>query len=92
MTAWAKMGRYCAGDMVSWIALYHLIRPWDQAHPAMKPREDSNRNPPCPMCHKRKLINRGFNINRNGKTPRLQCGACGHWPPVSRINKAWRVK
>jgi len=92
MKAWAKMSRYCAGDMTSWMALYLRIRPWDQNHPVMRVREDSNRNPPCPACHKRNLISRGFNINRSGKTPRLQCSACGHWPPMAKIRKAWRVK
>jgi hypothetical protein len=92
MQAWAKMGRYCAGDMVSWMALYLRIRPWDQGHPPMRVREDTNRNPRCPACSERRLINRGFNISRKGKSPRFQCRACGHWPPVAWIQKAWRVK
>lgn len=92
MASWRKMSRYCFGDIVSLEALYLRIRPWDQSPPATKPREDTNKNPPCPMCHERRLVSRGFNINRNGRTPRLQCRACGHWPPVSRIKKVWRLK
>ena len=92
MRAWKKMGWYCQGDMVSWEALYLRIRPWDQNHPAMRPREESNKNPPCPMCHERRLESRGYNISRKGKTPRAQCKACGHWPGIAWIRKAWRVK
>lgn len=92
MKAWAKMSRYCAGDVRTLEALYLRFRPWIQNHPAMKPREDGNRNPPCPACDERRLINRGFNVNRTGRSPRLQCQACGHWPPVAWVHKAWRVK
>ncbi len=92
MKAWARMSKYCEGDMVTWLALYQRMRPWDRQHPAMKIREDGNKNPPCPMCHKRELHSRGFSVNRNGRTPRAQCHSCGHWPPIAWIQKSWRVK
>jgi hypothetical protein len=90
--AWAKMSRYCYGDIVTAEAVYLRLRPWDQHHPATRPREDGNKNPACPMCHERKLQSRGYAVNRKGKFPRAQCRACGHWPPLVWMKKAWRVK
>ena len=92
MKSWRKMTRYCAGDVVTLEALYMKLRPWVQNHPATKPREESNTNPPCPMCHERKLESRGYSISRKGKVPKAQCRACGHWPPIVWMRRAWRVK
>ena len=91
MKAWAKMTKYCQGDTISLTALYERMRPWDQHHPAMKARENNN-NPPCPLCDKRRLQNRGSTVSRKGTIPKMQCGACGHWPPMAWRLKAWRVK
>lgn len=92
MSAWRKMMKYCQGDVSVLEKIYIKLRPWMNNHPALKVREDGNRNPPCPMCHKRRLQSRGAHITRKGRTPRVQCGSCGHWPPVAWISKAWRVK
>lgn len=91
LKAWAKMSRYCYGDIVTAEAVYLRLRPWDQAHPALRPRE-TNKNPPCPLCHERKLVSRGTAISRKGRVPRAQCRSCGHWPPLVWMKKAWRVK
>lgn len=92
MKAWAKMSRYCAGDVVTLEALYMRLRPWDQGHPALKPRENTNKNPPCPVCDERKLQARGTRINRKGRMPRYQCQACGHWADGILVKKEWRIK
>lgn len=91
LRAWARMKRYCGGDMISWKALYLRVRPWDQRHPAMRPRDTSN-NPPCPACNERRLHRRGTGVNRKGSYPRFQCKACGHWPPVAWVKKSWVIK
>lgn len=90
--SWRLMEKYNKGDVVLLEKVYFKLRPWMEGHPALKPREDSNKNPPCPICHERKLHSRGFSVSRKGKTPRVQCQACGHWPPVAWIRKAWRIK
>lgn len=90
--AWALMRKYNKGDVNLLERVYLKVRPWITNHPAIKPREESNKNPPCPLCHERKLESRGYNISRKGKTPRAQCKACGHWPGIAWIRKAWRVK
>lgn len=91
MKAWAKMSRYCAGDTVTLEALYLRFRPWMTNHPALKTRE-TNSNPPCPMCDARRLQSRGTTIGRRGRVPRVQCGACGYWPPLMWLNKMWVVR
>lgn len=88
MKAWAKMSRYCAQDTATLEALYMRLRPWDQGHPAVKPRGDAA----CPRCQSKNLINRGVQISRTGKTPRYQCKDCGHWSTAALIKKAWVIK
>ena len=90
--AWKDMVRYNIGDVDLLKKIYFKFRPWMNNHPALKVREETNKNPPCPQCDERKLQNRGFNISRSGRTPRLQCQACGHWPPIAWVRRAWRLK
>lgn len=92
MKAWAKMSRYCAGDVVTLEALYMKFRPWMRRHPALKPRQDGNQNPACPHCDERRLQSRGFTVTRRGRIPKVQCGSCGHWPPLEWRMKSWRLK
>lgn len=89
--SWATMKRYNRGDVDLLEKVYLKLRPWMTNHPALKVREDSNR-PACPQCHERRLESRGSTISRKGRTPRVQCRACGHWPPLVWVRKAWRVK
>lgn len=95
LKAWAKMSRYCARDTITLEALYLRMRPWDQGHPATRPRDD-NKNPPCPICHEKRLVNRGYNINRKGRTPRYQCRSCGTWASGILVGKGkdkkWAIK
>ena len=92
LRAWAKMRRYNRGDVRLLKRIYLKLRPWIKTHPAIKVREDSNKNPPCPQCDERRLQGRGTSMTRKGRIPRVQCGACGFWPPIAWIKKAWRVK
>lgn len=92
LKAYEKMKAYNRQDVILLEKIYLKMRPWMTNHPALKVREDTNKNPPCPQCDERKLQNRGFNISRSGRTPRLQCVACGHWPPIAWVRQAWRLK
>lgn len=90
--AWKRMIRYNIGDVALLKRIYFKLRPWITNHPAIKPREAANTNPPCPMCHARKLQNRGLNVTRAGKAPRYQCRECGHWSLGIRVKNEWRIK
>ena len=92
MKAWGLMKRYNRGDVDLLERVYLKERPWMTNHPAIKPRDNGNRNPPCPMCHERRLISRGFQINRKGRIPRVQCQGCGCWPTIEWRQKEWRLK
>ncbi len=90
--AWALMKKYNAGDVNLLERVYLKERPWMTTHPAIKPREATNKNPPCPMCHARKLRSNGINISRAGVAPRYHCQECGKWSFGIRVKKEWRVK
>lgn len=92
MKAWKLMRKYNVGDVALLEKVYLKLRPWMTNHPALKPRETTNQNPPCPLCHERRLQSRGSTIGRKGRVPRVQCGACGHWPPLVWLKKEWRIK
>lgn len=90
--AWEMMVRYNKGDVALLERIYLKLRPWMTSHPALKPRENTNKNPPCPLCHARKLQSKGVSISRAGVAPRYHCQACGHWSMGIRVKKEWRVK
>lgn len=90
--SWAQMVRYNKGDVILLEKIYLKMRPWMTNHPAIKPRENTNRNPPCPMCHERKIQHKGYGVNRNGRYPRYQCGACGFCPSAVFTRREWRIK
>lgn len=90
--AWKDMVRYNVGDVALLKKIYFKFRPWITNHPALRAREDGNKNPPCPHCNERRLQSRGVHVNRNGTIPRVQCGACGHYPSLIWRQKSWVVK
>lgn len=92
MKAWKLMRKYNAGDVALLEKVYLKFRPWMPNHPAIKPREITNKNPACPICKEKKMQMRGKRINRSGTIPRYQCQACGHWVDGILIRKEWRIK
>lgn len=76
LSAFGEMGRYCNVDVIRLAQLYHDIKPFAKSHPNLSVITE---RPGCPVCQSRRVQQRGFNIARTRKTPRLHCQSCGHW-------------
>lgn len=74
--SWDLMRRYNARDVELLERVYLKLRPWASPHHNLTLYSD---RPGCPACQSSNVQRRGFNIARSRKTPRFQCGDCGHW-------------
>jgi hypothetical protein len=74
--AFKEMARYCAQDVVLCKAWYDRIRPWTTNHPNLAAISERSC---CPVCQSHKIQQRGYNVAKVRKTPRLHCTSCGHW-------------
>ncbi len=92
MGSWNRMMAYNKRDVVLLEKIYLKMRPWMTNHPATKPRENTNKNPECPICHERKLQSKGTQMNRKGRAPRYHCQSCGSWTLGIRVKNKWAVK
>jgi hypothetical protein len=89
--AWKQMGVYNRRDVDLLEQVYDRLAPWQPNAPYLG-------NPGCPSCHSERIQQRGYNVNRSGRSPRFQCQDCSHWfsgkchetsckPPAKQIKK-----
>lgn len=83
--AWETMKKYNKQDVVLLEQVYLKLRPWIQKHPNL--RLFNKGEFVCPNCGDRKLIRRGFGINKETRYQRLQCISCGAWSKGCSIPK-----
>jgi DNA polymerase elongation subunit (family B) len=74
--SWAQMVRYCKQDVDLLSRVYTELKPWSRSHPNLTMFGEQSG---CPVCESVKVQRRGWNIAKTRKTPRFQCGECGHW-------------
>ena len=74
--AWNKMAKYNKQDVDLLYNVYEKLKSWSTNHPNINVFAG---NDACPICGCKRLIKRGFNLNKTGKTQRLQCLDCGGW-------------
>lgn len=70
--AWGTLKRYNKHDVVITERVWERLAPW-------LPRHLSLTSTGCPVCQSAKVQQRGYNVSKTRKTPRLQCSDCGHW-------------
>lgn len=87
--SWAKMMKYNIGDVVLLEKIYLKLRPWMTNHPDMNM---SDGHIGCPSCRSIHLEHRGWNMNKQGKTPRLQCRDCGKWSRGKLVHRVWKYE
>jgi len=75
-TAWAKMKKYNAHDVILLEKLYLKLLPWMPKHPNLSLFEDRGA---CPKCGKKTLIGRGVYRSTTRTYQRFQCTSCGGW-------------
>lgn len=71
--SWAIMDRYNKHDVYEAEVIWDVIAPWVKNHPQLGPHGS------CPVCSSASVQQRGFNVSKTRKTPRLHCQSCGHW-------------
>lgn len=74
--SWRIMRRYNAQDVHLLQRVYDKISAWAPNHPDLTLYTDK---PGCPVCSSTHIQQRGFNVAKTRKTPRLHCQDCGHW-------------
>jgi uncharacterized protein YprB with RNaseH-like and TPR domain len=74
--SWRTMRRYNAQDVHLLERVYEKLKPWASNHPALTTYTE---RPGCPVCSSTHTQQRGFNVAKTRKTPRLHCQDCGHW-------------
>jgi hypothetical protein len=72
LAAWKQMGVYNRRDVALLEHVYDRLAPWQPNAPYLG-------GPGCPSCHSERIQQRGFNVNKAGKSPRFQCRDCAHW-------------
>lgn len=70
--AWRQMGIYNRRDVDLLEQVYNRLAPYNP-NPIYFGRSG------CPSCNSERIQQRGFNINKSGKSPRFQCQNCGLW-------------
>lgn len=83
--SWATMRRYNCQDVSLAERVYLRLRPFMTTHPNLS---YISRLDACPTCQSHRLQSRGFNFNKSGKRPRLQCLDCGSWSAGNLIKVA----
>lgn len=75
--AWKLMEKYNKHDIELLENVYMELRKWINNHPNVN--IVSEKLDSCPICGSDKIMKRGFNISRTGKTQRYQCKNCYGW-------------
>ena len=73
---WRTMKRYNAQDVALLERIYLKLRPWSSSHPDLT---NFTRSEACPVCQSHNIQNRGFNVTKTMRSPRMQCRDCGKW-------------
>lgn len=85
-SSWARMVKYNKEDVYLLEDVYLTLRPWMTNHPNMKVVLWDSKA--CRNCGEDgKFIKRGFNINKNGRTQRVQCTRCGAFDNTGKTEK-----
>ena len=76
--AWARMRRYCIGDVLNLKPAYRLFRPIIPQ--SMHPNENLYCDGEvCPICGSSKIQRRGVTPTTVSLFPRFHCQSCGKW-------------
>lgn len=75
-SAWARMGRYCRGDVKLTEALYDELRPWIRNHPHFGIDGPLRR---CTACGSENLTRDGYHDAIVIRRPRFRCDHCGNY-------------
>ena len=78
LKAWAKMVKYCKGDVRLLEKVYLRLLPYMGQHPNYGTYTDTDK-PECPKCGSTKLQRRGFAYTSVSKFQRFRCNKCGAW-------------
>lgn len=76
--AWAKMRKYCKGDVWRLEELYEYLLPWITQHPNWGVYISPD-DPVCRNCGSAHLKRRGFAYTNMRKYQRYRCDDCGSW-------------
>lgn len=87
LKAWAKMRRYCRGDVRLLKKIYLRFLPWIVNHPNMT---WNDRLEGCPNCRSKNLKREGRRYTKTGSTLRFSCRDCGRWCLGERAKGRWR--
>lgn len=74
--SWGVMEKYNSGDVALLERIYLRLRPYAANHPDLT---FISRERACPSCQSPKIQQRGFNMTKAGRKPRMQCQSCGAW-------------
>lgn len=79
--AWQEMKTYNRRDVTLLEDIYHVLRPWIEAHPTMAlyANDAALDEHSCPTCTSTELRREGYAFTRLGRFQRYVCTACGKW-------------
>jgi hypothetical protein len=87
-TAWARMKKYNAHDVILLEKLYLKLRPWMPKHPNLSLFTDRMA---CPKCGKRALISRGVYRSTTRTYQKYSCKECGGWAKGTTLIDKTRI-
>lgn len=85
--AWARMKKYCIGDVRITEALLDKLEPWQNNPPHAGLFVDSD-VPRCPRCGGTSLQRRGLQHAALYSYPRLHCQSCGGWARGAKMERS----